>query len=184
MFSPFSCFPSNRLACLSINTVKTSSKNNRKKARAAIAAERDDARSNDANRVRGLSANDDHKKQKLETQASMMQAHNAKMLNARRNTYMVTLASRMESEMVNMKNCFDMSRAIEPTPDASNPIWKLFYESSAKVEELREKQATLDAEEEEFNKSVIRLSQQRKKDLNDVEVTSTVANESNVADAS
>ena len=59
-----------------------------------------------------------------------------------------------------------------------------FYESSAKVEELREKQATLDAEEEEFNKSVIRLSQQRKKDLNDVEVTSTVANESNVADAS
>ena len=52
----------------------------------------------------------------------MVETHNSKIAATRMNTYMVILASRIDSEMQNMKNCFDMAQLIELNPNKNYPM--------------------------------------------------------------
>ena len=101
LFSPYSPFPSHRLASLSISDT-TMPNQGRCNACEKLKTDKDHDRTNDPNGDRGLSIADNCKKQKLDAQSKMVEAHNNKVIATRMNTYMVTLASRIDSEMQNM----------------------------------------------------------------------------------
>ena len=107
LFSPFSPFPNDRLACFSMNALNDIDKksNNRNAARLQLKLDKDDTRKNDPCDRRGLSQEEHVKKQKLDIQNKTLIVLNNKVITGRRNTYMATLASRIDTAMANVKNC-------------------------------------------------------------------------------
>lgn len=75
------------------------------------------------------------KHQRTQTQRELMQVHKNRPHTGRRNTHIATLATRIETDQVNLKNCFDMDMVVHPTPDEDNPMCKLHYDAVADIEE-------------------------------------------------
>jgi len=150
LFSPFSRYPTLRLTCLGISTSNAAIK----RARKVENKNKDGARSNNASGDRKLSKNDITKRRKLNTQDEMIKVHNNRIITGRRNTYIITLARRIDSAILNVKNTFEMARACEPNPNENNPIWKLYYDAVNELNDLKEKQKVVDEEEREFHLKV------------------------------
>ena len=79
------------------------------------------------------------KKQKLDNQTSMIAELNHIVLTGRRNVCIVTLASRVDSDVTETKNCFDVAKAYEPKPKADDPMWQSCCEAAAHLKELKKK---------------------------------------------
>ena len=144
-FLSCSCVPDNRLPCLSIDSLKVIDKrvNNRNTARAELMNGKDQMCLNDATYLGGLINGERYKRQKIDTHNKTIAVLNSRVLTARRNIQVAALASRTETAMTNMKNCFDMARAIEPTPDPSNETWKLCYSAVEECKNLMKLQKNL-----------------------------------------
>ena len=75
---------------------------------------------------------------------------NNRVIAGRRITYMATLASRIDTAMANVKNCFEMARAVEPKPDQRNEMWKLCHNAAKEHHDLLNMQKEVDKEGEAF----------------------------------
>ena len=77
-----------------------------------------------------------------------------RILTGRRNTCIATLASRADAACANVKNCFEIARAIEPIPKTDHPMWKLHCDAVNVYNEVKEKMKAVHNEEEKFLEGV------------------------------
>ena len=129
--------------------------------------DREKLRLNDTIDLRGLSQEERYKRQKLDMHNKTIAVLNSRALTARCKNQVAGLASRTETAATNIKNYFDMARAIERTPDPSNEIWKLHCSAVEECKNLMKLQKTYDDEEGELVDST--KKGQKDENISDVE---------------
>ena len=85
--------------------------------------------------ARGFSQNINSKHRNLDNQFQTIM--NNKIVTRRRSVCIVTLASRIDSAMINTKNTFDMAQVCEPTLNENYPIWKLWFDAASELNQLK-----------------------------------------------
>ena len=80
----------------------------------------------------------------------MINTLNRRVATSRRNTCLVTLASCVDAAFVVMRNCYDIVKACEPTPNRDNPQCALCHDSAEDYKELKAKQKQVNKEEEKY----------------------------------
>ena len=58
----------------------------------------------------------------------------------RKNTCMVTLVARVDSDVVEVKNYYEMARAFEPAPNHEHGMLKWYYNAIKDLHDLKKKQ--------------------------------------------
>ena len=79
---------------------------------------------------------------------------NNRIATRRCNTFIVTLASRVETQTITIKNTFNIARAIKLIPNESDPVQKMHLDAIKKCNKLQEMQKNVNKEEIAFQKSL------------------------------